>query len=47
MDKEKKDKNIMIRISSTEKAEFEQIAKNNGFDSLSAYIMFLFRKHGK
>jgi hypothetical protein len=38
-----KDSNIMIRVSLEEKRDMMIIAKNKGFDSLSAYLLFLYR----
>jgi uncharacterized protein (DUF1778 family) len=47
IDKIRKDTYIHIRISSDEKKELEDAAKKGGFNSVSAFILLLFRKFGK
>lgn len=38
---------IKVRVEPTEKYLIEQKAKLAGFDTVSAYILFLIRKDGK
>ena len=45
-DKLKKDF-LQIRITSEEKREIQRSAKKNGFDSVTAFILWLFRKYGR
>jgi len=47
MDREPKKEYLQIRITPTEKQEIEAKAKSQGFDSVSAFILWLFRKFGK
>lgn len=42
-----KTKFLQIRVSDEEKAEIKELAKANGFDSVSAFLLFLFRNFGK
>ncbi len=43
----RKEQFLQIRITPEEKEKIKQKAKKNGFDSLSAYILWLCRKSGK
>jgi hypothetical protein len=47
MKKETKEKLIQIRITEHEKKQIEADAKKHLFDSVSAFLLFLYRKHGK
>ena len=47
MKDETKEKLIQIRVTEQEKEEIQTHAKKSGFDSISAFLLFLFRKHGK
>lgn len=47
MKKETKDRFIQIRVTEQEKEEIQDHAKKNGFDSVTAFFLWLFRKHGK
>lgn len=47
MQKEIKDKIIALRVTEEEKREFEALAKANGFNSVSGFIFWLFKKYGK
>lgn len=38
---------IQVRISLTEKSEMKECAQQNGFDHISAFLLWLFRKYGK
>jgi uncharacterized protein (DUF1778 family) len=38
---------IKVRVEPTEKYLIEQQAKINGFDTVSAYVLYLIRKDGK
>lgn len=44
MEKLVKTKWLMVRIAPEEKVEFEKLAKDNGFDSLSSYVLWALRK---
>ena len=35
---------IQVRVTSTEKVEIKALAKKNGFDSVSTYLLWLLRK---
>ncbi len=45
-DETKKDY-LQIRVTQVEKEEIITTAKKQGFDSISAFILWLFRKFGK
>jgi len=45
-DKRKRDF-LQIRITAEEKREMQKSAKKNGFDTVTAFILWLFRKHGR
>ncbi len=47
MKEETKDKFIQIRVSEQEKDEIQEQAKKSGFDSVTAFFLWLFRKYGK
>jgi hypothetical protein len=38
---------LQIRVTREEKEEIRQECKKQGFDSVSAYLLWLFRKFGK
>jgi len=38
---------LQIRVTQAEKEEIAESAKKQGFDSISAFILWLFRKFGK
>jgi hypothetical protein len=42
-----KEKFIQIRVTEQEKEEIQAHAKKNGFDTVTAFFLWLFRKHGK
>ncbi|MFH1622564.1 MAG: hypothetical protein ABIA97_05530 [Candidatus Omnitrophota bacterium] len=42
-----KEKYIQLRVGKEEKRKLKQRAKKNGFDTLSAYILWLLRKSSK
>ncbi len=42
-----KTKMLGIRISLEDHAAIFESAKKNGFDSLSSFVLWLWRKHGK
>jgi antitoxin component of RelBE/YafQ-DinJ toxin-antitoxin module len=44
---EQKTKFIQIRITEKEKEEIQAVSKKGGFDGISAFLLFLFRKYGK
>jgi len=39
-----KDEYLQIRVSKTEKDKIKKEAKQQGFDSISAFLLWLFRK---
>ena len=39
-----KDQRLNIRVSEKEKKELERQAKKRGFDTISAYVLWLFRQ---
>jgi len=43
----RKETNIQIRISEEEKEKLKKRANKNGFDTVSAYILWLCRKSSK
>ena len=43
----RKEEFLQIRITPEEKEKIKQQAKKNGFDSISAYILWLCRKASK
>jgi hypothetical protein len=47
MKDETKEKLIQIRVTEQEKEEIQTHAKKNGFDGISAFFLFLYRKYGK
>jgi len=47
MKDETKEKLIQIRVTEQEKEETQTHAKKGGFDSISAFLLFLFRRYGK
>ena len=47
MKDETKDKLIQIRVSEREKDEIQANAKSAGFDNVTAFFLWLFRKYGK
>jgi hypothetical protein len=47
MEKEIKDKTIALRVTEAEKREVEQMAKDNGFTNVSAFIYWLCKKYGR
>ncbi|MBM3252800.1 MAG: DUF1778 domain-containing protein [Candidatus Omnitrophica bacterium] len=47
MRKDIKKKMIGIRVSEKEKRLIEESAQVNGFHSVSSYILWLVKKHGK
>jgi len=42
-----KENYIQIRVADEEKKEIQEQAKKQGFDNISAFILWLFRKFGK
>lgn len=46
MKDETKDKFIQIRVTEQEKEDIQAQAKKNGFDSVTAFFLWLFRKYG-
>ena len=44
--KENNEKFIQMRVTEQEKKEIKDISKKKGFDSISAFLLFLFRKYG-
>lgn len=44
---EAKTKLLQIRVTEDEKEEMRSCAKAKGFDTISSFILWLFRKHGK
>lgn len=47
MKKEVKEKVIAIRVTEEEKEQVEQAAKDNGFHSVSQFLIWLVKKYGK
>lgn len=47
MKNETKDKFIQIRVSEKEKKEIQIQAEQSGFDTVTAFFLWLFRKYGK
>jgi uncharacterized protein (DUF1778 family) len=47
MKKDSKDKMIGIRVTEEEKALIEETAKASGFDNVSSFFLWLWRKFGK
>jgi hypothetical protein len=47
MKEEIKEKFIQIRVTEKEKEEIQTQAEKNGFDTVTAFFLWLFRKHGK
>jgi hypothetical protein len=47
MKKDTKEKLIQIRITEQEKKEIEADAHKHLFDSVSAFLLYLYRKYGK
>lgn len=43
----KRDRIINIRVTLEEKEEIKRIATKNGFNSITAYLLWLFRKFGE
>lgn len=41
------DSDIRVRIDSEEKADFKKLAKERGFNSLSAFVLYLLRNEKK
>jgi hypothetical protein len=44
MDKENKTKTIAVRVTEEEYAEIKDKARTNGYDSMSSFMLFLWRK---
>ena len=42
-----KENYIQVRVSDEEKEEIKEQAKKQGFDDISSFILWLFRKFGK
>ncbi|MFA5350263.1 MAG: hypothetical protein WC357_02895 [Candidatus Omnitrophota bacterium] len=42
-----KENYVQIRVTDEEKKEIQEAAKKQGFDNISAFILWLFRKFGK
>jgi hypothetical protein len=47
MKQEIKDKLIAFKVSENERLEIQQIAKDNGFRTVSGFIIWLIKKYGK
>lgn len=47
MKEETKEKVVALRVTDKEHTEIKQAAKENGFDSMTAYILWLYRKYGR
>ena len=45
--KKAKEEHIQIRVSKEEKEIIRKEAKKNGFDTISAFLLWLFRKSAK
>ena len=47
MKDEIKEEFIQIRVRAEEKKEIQKSAKKQGFDNMTAYLLWLHRKHGR